>query len=120
LRRGKEDDIDAIQKNIDNSLKINNNDLINPGDMAIRNSLFFRIHVSGLIESANVYNNINLFTAHSFMTETPFIANTILYTEMIGKKKMVRFQDRVNSLVKVKALMITLCGICHSNVVSEV
>jgi hypothetical protein len=54
LRRGKEEDLDLIQKNIDNSMKINNNDLVNPVEMGIKNSLFFRIHVSGLIESANV------------------------------------------------------------------
>lgn len=54
LRRGKEDDLDLVQKNIENSLKLNNNDIVNPNEMSIKNSLFFRLHVSGLIESANV------------------------------------------------------------------
>ena len=61
LRRGKEEDVDVIQKNIENSLKITNNDLINPNDKGIKNSLFFRTHVSGLIESANVKFNNKIF-----------------------------------------------------------
>jgi hypothetical protein len=53
----KEEDIQQIEKNIENSLKVNANDLINPLETNIKNSLFFRLHVSGLIESANVQLN---------------------------------------------------------------
>ena len=50
----KEEELVTIQKNIENSLKITTTDVINPIEMGVKNSLFFRIHVSGLIESANV------------------------------------------------------------------
>lgn len=50
----KEEETLLIQKNIDNSLKVNMNDMINPLEMNIKNSLFFRLHVTGVIESANV------------------------------------------------------------------
>jgi hypothetical protein len=55
----KQEEMQQIEKNIENSLKVNPNDLINPLETNIKNSLFFRLHVSGLIESANV-NFFNL------------------------------------------------------------
>ncbi len=62
-----------IQKNIESSMKINNNDLINPIEMGVKSSLFFRLHVSGLIESANVYIN----NKNSFMMAMLFFVNMI-------------------------------------------
>jgi hypothetical protein len=118
LRRGKEEDVDVIQKNIDTSLKLGKNDMVNPNEKGIKNSLFFRTHVSGIIESANVKHNNNYLI--SFTKETLFIVNTISFTVMIGKKKMGKYQDRVNLPVKAKVHMIILCGICRLNVVLEV
>jgi hypothetical protein len=54
VEKDKEEEALLIQKNIDNSLKVNLNDMIIPGEMSIKNSLFFRLHVTGVIESANV------------------------------------------------------------------
>jgi len=54
INTNKEEEMANIQKNIENSMKINNEDLINPLETGIKNSIFFRLHVSGLIESANV------------------------------------------------------------------
>ena len=56
-----EEEMQLIQKNIDNSLKVNVNDIVNPLEMNIKNSLFFRLHVSGLIESANVNRYVKIF-----------------------------------------------------------
>jgi len=53
-RKNKEEESNQIQKNIDNSLKVNVNDVVNLQDMNMKTSLFFRVHVSGMIESANV------------------------------------------------------------------
>lgn len=53
-RKDKEEESAMIQKNIDSSLKVNPNDVVDPLEMGIKNSLFFRMHVSGLIESASV------------------------------------------------------------------
>lgn len=38
------------------TMKINQGDIVNPLEMSGKNSMFFRIHVIGYIESANVYN----------------------------------------------------------------
>lgn len=53
-RLKKEQDPAQIDKNIEQSLKINRLDLMDPFDAATKNSLFFRINVSGRIESAKV------------------------------------------------------------------
>ncbi len=58
-KKDKEEEMQLIEKNIENSLKVNPNDLINPLETNIKNSLFFRLHISGLIESANVSIKIN-------------------------------------------------------------
>ena len=60
-KKDKEEEMQLIQKNIDNSLKVNVNDIVNPLEMNIKNSLFFRLHVSGLIESANVFRFTKIF-----------------------------------------------------------
>lgn len=49
-----------------------------------------------------------------------YIANMILYTETIGKKKMVKFVDKVNTHAKEKEHLIILCGICLLNAALEV
>jgi hypothetical protein len=53
-KKSKEEEMQMIQRNVDNSMKINSNDIVNPGEMNIKSSMFFRLHVAGLIESANV------------------------------------------------------------------
>jgi hypothetical protein len=50
-----------LDKNIENSLKLNQNDLINPLDNQIKSNLFFRLNVTGSIESGQVNILINLF-----------------------------------------------------------
>lgn len=51
---------------------------INPLDNQGKTSLHFRMHVSGLIESAKV--NVSLIF-HSFLTVMQFIVNTTLFME---------------------------------------
>ncbi len=47
-------DNNTIEKNISDSLKNNKMDLVDPFDNTLKNSLFFRLNISGRIESANV------------------------------------------------------------------
>ena len=49
-------DVDPAQidKDIENTLKLNKMDLIDPYDNTMKSSLFFRLNVSGRIESAKV------------------------------------------------------------------
>lgn len=49
-----------------------------------------------------------------------FTANMILSMALTGKKKMDRCLDKASSLVKEKALLTILYGICLLNVVLEV
>lgn len=44
-----------IDNQIQNTLKLNKMDLIDPYDNTMKNSLFFRLNVSGRIESAKVF-----------------------------------------------------------------
>jgi len=53
-RLKKEIDRNMIENQIQNSLKLNRVDLIDPYDNTMKNSLFFRLNVSGRIESAKV------------------------------------------------------------------
>jgi len=55
LGRFKRDvDKGEIDSQIQNTLKLNKMDLIDPFDNTMKNSLFFRLNVSGRIESAKV------------------------------------------------------------------
>jgi hypothetical protein len=56
--KNKEQVTTEIERNIEISMKTNPNDIINPLELGLKNSLFFRVHVSGIIESANVSFNI--------------------------------------------------------------
>ena len=60
------------EKFIKNSLQINKQDLYDPMNPEPIRSLFFRVHVSGIIESAKVLINL-----YSFMKEMLFIVNMI-------------------------------------------
>ena len=51
IRKGGEGNLEA---NIEESLKNNKMELVDPFDNTMKNSLFFRINISGRIESANV------------------------------------------------------------------
>ena len=48
--------------------------IVHPNEILNRTSLFFRVHVAGIIESASVINYIKF----SSMMETPFIVNMTL------------------------------------------
>jgi hypothetical protein len=72
-KKTKEEEMQMIQKNIDNSMKVNSNELINPGEMNVRSSMFFRLHVTGIIESANV----NIHIIFSFAMAMLYFVNTI-------------------------------------------
>jgi hypothetical protein len=64
---------DSLTENfIKKSLQLNKNDMIDPLHPDPMRSLFFRLHVSGTIESANV-----ILSLYSFMKEMLFIVNMI-------------------------------------------
>jgi hypothetical protein len=84
-QKQKEEENAMIQKSIELSSKINKNDIVNSHDLGMKNTLFFRVHVSGIIESANVF--IILINKISFLKEMLYIVNMTLYMELIGKKK---------------------------------
>ncbi len=44
-----------MENNIQQTLKLNKMDLVDPYDTTMKSSLFFRLNVSGRIESAKVY-----------------------------------------------------------------
>jgi len=50
-----------IDNQIQNTLKLNRMDLIDPYDNTMKNSLFFRLNVSGRIESAKVFYYFRLY-----------------------------------------------------------
>lgn len=54
-RLKREVDKGQIDNQIQNTLKLNRMDLIDPYDNTMKNSLFFRLNVSGRIESAKVF-----------------------------------------------------------------
>jgi hypothetical protein len=75
---------DSLTENfIKKSLQLNKNDMIDPLHPDPMRSLFFRLHVSGVIESANVFLLLS-----SFMKEMLYSANMILFMGMSGRKKM--------------------------------
>ena len=99
-------------------------DLVDPFDNTMKNSLFFRVNVSGRIESANVMIFFNLLLTNknkyisiknSFMTGMRFSANMTLSMEMTGREKMGKYPVRVNIPVEEKDQWTILFGICHLN-----
>lgn len=83
-----------IERNIEETTVLKPQELINPLDNT-RTAFFFRLHVTGYIESGNVSLNI-LF---SFMMVMLFTLNTILFWGKIGIGKKVKFLVSLSTLV---------------------
>lgn len=66
------DEKEYLKNNIEAPIDINKNEMVNIQELGVKNSLFFRLHVTGLIESANVIFKLMI----SFTKVMPFIANT--------------------------------------------
>ena len=64
-----------LDTNIEESLKNNKMELVDPFDNTMKNSLFFRINISGRIESANV--KIKIKKIFSFTKVMLFFVNMI-------------------------------------------
>ena len=71
--RSKEEENAMIQKSIEMTTKVNKREVVDTDELKMKSTLFFRMHVSGIIESANVFKDFDF----SFLMGMLFIVNMI-------------------------------------------